>query len=258
MALARVKTWVANEVLTASDLNGEFNNILNNALSLVSPWTGDMAAGGNRLTGLHAGTVGAPSVSFTSDANTGLWASAADTVDIAAGGVRSASFLTATTGVNYLTVLPAAASSFPTLSAAGSDTDIRLLLSGKGAHGAGMATNKPFLPAEISGTPDTNALYRENVVKGWVRVTVAAGTPTANDGFNVTSITDTGQGALTVTWDRDFANANYASFVTLATGSAYIGVNTTLATGTTLVGALDTSAVAQDPGGYSVLVIGDQ
>jgi hypothetical protein len=26
----RVKTWVSNEVLTASDLNGEFNNILNN------------------------------------------------------------------------------------------------------------------------------------------------------------------------------------------------------------------------------------
>jgi len=28
----RVKTWVSNEVLTASDLNGEFNNLLNNTI----------------------------------------------------------------------------------------------------------------------------------------------------------------------------------------------------------------------------------
>lgn len=27
---SRIKTWVSNEILTASDLNGEFNNILNN------------------------------------------------------------------------------------------------------------------------------------------------------------------------------------------------------------------------------------
>ena len=35
MALARVKTWAA-EVLTYSDLNAEFNNILNNPTSLIS------------------------------------------------------------------------------------------------------------------------------------------------------------------------------------------------------------------------------
>ena len=38
MALSRVKTW-GNEILTASDLNGEFNNILNNPVSLISPLT---------------------------------------------------------------------------------------------------------------------------------------------------------------------------------------------------------------------------
>jgi hypothetical protein len=42
MAISRVKVWVANEVLTASDLNGEYNNILNNALALISPLTGNL------------------------------------------------------------------------------------------------------------------------------------------------------------------------------------------------------------------------
>jgi hypothetical protein len=40
MALSRVKSWADGEVLTASDLNAEFNNILNNASSLISPLSG--------------------------------------------------------------------------------------------------------------------------------------------------------------------------------------------------------------------------
>ena len=35
MALSRVKTWSSGETLTASDLNAEFNNILNNPVSLA-------------------------------------------------------------------------------------------------------------------------------------------------------------------------------------------------------------------------------
>jgi len=51
-ALARVKNWIANETLTSTDLNAEFNNLINNALSLISPLTGNLAAGGNDITGL--------------------------------------------------------------------------------------------------------------------------------------------------------------------------------------------------------------
>lgn len=50
MALARVKTWSAGEVLTASDLNTEVNNILNNALTLISPLTGALDLDGFALT----------------------------------------------------------------------------------------------------------------------------------------------------------------------------------------------------------------
>ena len=49
MALSRVKTWIAGEVLTASDLNSEFNNILNNAASLFSPLSGTLDLDGNTL-----------------------------------------------------------------------------------------------------------------------------------------------------------------------------------------------------------------
>jgi hypothetical protein len=40
MALARIKTWIAGEILKAADQNGEFNNILNNPITLLSPTTG--------------------------------------------------------------------------------------------------------------------------------------------------------------------------------------------------------------------------
>lgn len=42
MAISRVKVWIAGEVLTASDLNAEFNNILNNAASMISPLGGNL------------------------------------------------------------------------------------------------------------------------------------------------------------------------------------------------------------------------
>lgn len=43
--LSRVKTWITGEVLTASDLNGEFNNILNNLdPSKVDDASSDLAA----------------------------------------------------------------------------------------------------------------------------------------------------------------------------------------------------------------------
>lgn len=59
MALARIKTWVSGEVLLASDLNSEFNNILNNALTLIAPLTASLNAGGFKITSY--GTVDAPS-----------------------------------------------------------------------------------------------------------------------------------------------------------------------------------------------------
>lgn len=49
MSLSRVKTWIAGEVLTASDLNTEVNNILSNAADLISPLTKAISMGGFAL-----------------------------------------------------------------------------------------------------------------------------------------------------------------------------------------------------------------
>lgn len=76
MSLSRVKTWISGEVLTASDLNTEFNNVLNNALSLVSPVTGAFDFDGNTIT-LDAAAAttlvssAAASLIWTSGAKTG-------------------------------------------------------------------------------------------------------------------------------------------------------------------------------------------
>ncbi len=45
MALSRVTIWNSGDILTAAALNGEFNNVLNNAITLISPYTSTVDAG---------------------------------------------------------------------------------------------------------------------------------------------------------------------------------------------------------------------
>ena len=92
MALTRLNEFDAGTSLTETEIEGEFDNIYANSLSLISPLTGNLAVGGFRLTGFGLGTVGDPSIQFTGDTNTGIYSTAADTVDISTGGVRAASF----------------------------------------------------------------------------------------------------------------------------------------------------------------------
>jgi hypothetical protein len=57
MALSRVKVWIPGDILTASDLNAEFNNLLNNPISLISPTTGAINFSGGAHTGLLPGAI---------------------------------------------------------------------------------------------------------------------------------------------------------------------------------------------------------
>lgn len=50
----------------------------------------------------------------------------------------------------------------------------------------------------------------------WAYVTVSGGTPTLQSSYNVTGITDSGVGILTVTVATDFASANWAVAATSA------------------------------------------
>ena len=129
MALAATTTWITNQILTSSALNSEFASIRNNALSLVSPWTGNMDAGGFRLITLAAGTVGDPAIRPTGDTNTGIYFSAADTIDLAAGGVRAASF-----GASFVLIAAPEDSRTDSVDVAG---EIRSTTSGSPAAGIG-------------------------------------------------------------------------------------------------------------------------
>lgn len=71
-------------------------------------------------------------------------------------------------------------------------------------------TNNAIIPAAAPSTPVAHGLYRDNICKGWGHISVSGGTPTLNADYNVTSITDSGVGELTVTWETDFTSANYA------------------------------------------------
>ena len=122
-----------------------------------------------------------------------------------------------------------------------------------------------IVPAAVSGTPAQHALFRENVIKGWARVTTAGGVPSLVDSFNVTSITDVGTGRLTTTWDRDFATANY---VVVGMGSSsqasasqrVIQVDTSVAqaAGAVDLFCLNATPALADPADWFILAIGDQ
>lgn len=50
MAISRLTNWAAGQVLTASALNAEVNNIIDNALALISPLTGNLDFNNNQST----------------------------------------------------------------------------------------------------------------------------------------------------------------------------------------------------------------
>ena len=65
MALARVKVWV-REVLTFANLHTEFDNILDNALSPISPLTGNLDVNDKNLNNIGTADVTTLTVSGTS------------------------------------------------------------------------------------------------------------------------------------------------------------------------------------------------
>ena len=92
MALSLLTTWTNGQVLTHTALNAEFNNIYNNALTLISPLTGTLDANGNRLSNIAVGTLSVPGINFNGSSNTGLYSSATGSVDVTCAGGNIATF----------------------------------------------------------------------------------------------------------------------------------------------------------------------
>jgi hypothetical protein len=248
MALTRVKTWIADEELTASTLNAEFDNIINNAVSLISPVTSALDLDGNQLI-------------LDSDADTHLTADTDDRIDIALSGtdlfrfdgtattpVNGITFIAGAAGVkprvqafgigadtgidlrdvngneiaildpvasavNELTVKNAATGNSPEIQATGGDADIDLKLVPKGTGQIDVGTGGATQAEMETGTATTH------VVTPGVQLhhpahpkgwvkATVAAAITAH--YNVSSITDNAAANFTINWTTAFSSADYA------------------------------------------------
>ena len=75
--------------------------------------------------------------------------------------------------------------------------------------------------AAHSSTPEQIAQGR---AKAWCSITISSGTPSIDDDFNISSITDNNSGDFTYNFDTDMANTNYAYLSTSEVGSGNITV----------------------------------
>lgn len=87
------------------------------------------------------GAVATPSYSFLGDADTGMWHSAANTLDFSANATRQLQIIGTAGAADYVTIAGAAAGGAPTIAAAGSDANIALNFVSKGTDGLLFATN---------------------------------------------------------------------------------------------------------------------
>ena len=88
----------------------------------------------------------------------------------------------------------------------------RVKLADQTAQEAGTATDQ-------SVTPSTQQ-FHPSAAKVWGKAAVSAGVPSLSVSYNMTSITDTGDGDLTATIATDFSSANWACLATVEfTGS---------------------------------------
>ncbi|MGH8742877.1 MAG: hypothetical protein ACREUY_01210 [Burkholderiales bacterium] len=112
--------------------------------------------------------------------------------------------------------------------------------------------------------------FHPSAAKCWGIATVSAGTPTLQTSFNVTSITDTATGQLTVTIATDFSTVNYAFLCSGERASTALTVanirnveirNATRAAGTIVLECWDDTAathLAADPASWHWAGFGDQ
>lgn len=222
-------------------------------------------AGSNRsdvtITGLQAdGSVGAPSIGFTADTNTGLYRIGADDMAITTGGHINLEFLDVASAVNYLRLQNAGTTASPTLTALGTDTNIQIDIVPKGTFGVALRG-----PAYL-GTNATD----------YIGGTGGTGTTalTAQGGSAAVSMNLVSKGAGTVQINgvdagikNTTASADLGADVTLVTaGTWYDGPSVSLTAGTWLViagvdlapnGAVSVAATARLWDGTTTYASGD-
>lgn len=258
MAVSVYKTFLSGEVLTAADLNASLTQFANGGIALISPMTGALDANSQDITAIDE-------LAFT-DAATAPSASGRlrrNSQSLAWKGTTAVGLMVQATDANSSAILQLSndAQAWQMLtqtddsllirdSTTGPTTRVTIATSGT------ITLNGPLVGMSISGTPVAGALYRQSVVKGWTKCNYAG---SADGSFNVSSITDDGTGIVTVTWDRDFADTNYAVVATSfhATNANFCTV-TAQAVGSTQIVTWAVTPAAADATSLYVMAIGSQ
>lgn len=101
--------------------------------------------------------------------------------------------------------------------------------------------------------------YHASAAKAWGFATVAAGTPTLQSSYNLTSITDTGVGVITFTIATDFSSVNVVSIISGTQGSGIIFSNASEPTAGVSTGVcFDVAPAVADPTSWAYVGYGDQ
>ena len=97
----------------------------------------------------------------------------------------------------------------------------------------------------------------DKIVKAWINFN-GTGTIAISDSFNVTSITDKGTGNYTITWDTDFANANYAVAGMSLCTQCFVSLQAKVAGSIDIYTGYTTNGNQYDNDNVCIIAIGDQ
>jgi hypothetical protein len=125
---------------------------------------------------------------------------------------------------------------------------------------AAQADQETATSTALAVTPGRQQ-FHPSAAKCWAFVTVSGGVPTLAASYNITSITDSGVGDLTITIATDFSSANWAGLATVSAA----GVQTYCYESSKSAGSVEYAAInavsadaVKDPGSWSFAGFGDQ
>jgi hypothetical protein len=105
------------------------------------------------------GTVGDPSYAFTNSTNTGMWRSAANTIDFSTNGLEALQILPVAAAVNWLAVSPSATTTPVLLSALGTDANIGIELVPQGTGGVIVPAGTAAHPGVVFPASLTTGMF---------------------------------------------------------------------------------------------------
>lgn len=122
--------------------------------------------------------------------------------------------------------------------------------------GAATQTEMEAASSNTAVVTPANVNWHPGAAKAWLKCGVAGDVVASH---NITSITDTGAGVVTITIGTDFSSASFIVTATAISGSARICTIGALAAGSAVVNCFSDTGGAADPSvGYMVAFYGDQ